>query len=107
MTVSFNQLKNELERVLVQLSFPKSKASLCASIFAGNSRDGVYSHGINRFPVFVNLEKERLVDPGAEQERITTTGNLESWDGHHRPGMYNATVGMDRVIQLAQANGSR
>ena len=85
MTVSFDQLKTELERVLLQLSFPKSKAGVCAAIFAGNSRDGVYSHGLNRFPVFVNLVKEGLVDPNAEPERLTSTGTLEHWDGHRGP----------------------
>ena len=105
MTVSFDQLKNELERVLLQLSFPKSKAGICAAIFAGNSRDGVYSHGLNRFPVFVNLVKEGLVDPSAEPERTATTGHLERWDGHRGPGMYNATICMDRAIHLAKDNG--
>src|SRR5258706_147009 len=105
MTVSFDQLKNELERVLLQLSFPKSKAGVCAGIFAGNSRDGIYSHGLNRFPVFVNLVKAGLVDPDAEPELTATVGSLGRWDGHRGPGMYNASICMDRAVQLAKANG--
>ena len=105
MTVSFEQLKNELERVLLRLSFPKAKANLCAAIFAGNSRDGVYSHGLNRFPVFVNHVKEGSVDPNAEPECISSTGNYERWDGHRGPGMYNATICTNRAIELSRVSG--
>ena len=105
MKVSFDQLKSEFERVLLQLSFPKAKAELCAAIFAGNSRDGIYSHGLNRFPVFVNLVKEGLIDPHAEPECIEGNGQLERWNGNGGPGMYNAVQCMSRAIEMAKAGG--
>ncbi len=103
--VSFEELKRELERVLLQLSFPASKAQLCASIFAGNSRDGVYSHGLSRFPVFVNLVKEGLIDPLAEPARTFSQSAFEQWDGRRGAGMYNATVCMDRAVALSREHG--
>ena len=57
MKIPFATLKNEFKRVLLKLSFTDEKAELCADIFAANSRDGVYSHGLNRFPFFVDYVK--------------------------------------------------
>lgn len=105
MRVPYPQLKAAFESVLLKLSFPKGKAECCAEIFANNSRDGVASHGLNRFPVFVELVKEGLINPTAEPKVIESIGNMEHWDGFLGPGMYNATVCMDRAIQLAKTGG--
>lgn len=105
MTVSFEQLKEALKRVLLTLSFSETKAELCAHVFASNSRDGVYSHGLNRFPVFVELVREGLVNPAAEPECLDRNGLLERWAGHNGLGIYNATQCMDRAITLAKQNG--
>ena len=39
--------------VLLQSDFTKERAEACAKIFTDNSVDGIYTHGVNRFPVFV------------------------------------------------------
>jgi 3-dehydro-L-gulonate 2-dehydrogenase len=105
MKIPFATLKNEFKRVLLKLSFTDEKAELCADIFAANSLDGVYSHGLNRFPFFVDYVKEKLIDIHAEPELIEKNGLTEIWDGHLGPGMYNATKAMDRAIGLAKSNG--
>lgn len=105
MKVSFEQLKAEFKRVLVQLNFSDDRAELCAHIFAGNSRDGVYSHGLNRFPAFVKAVKEGLIAIDAEPEKIGGNGVVENWDGKLAPGMYTATRAMERAIALAKENG--
>lgn len=104
MRISFEELRNQFERVLLKYSFPPHKASLCARIFAENSRDGVYSHGLNRFPVFIKMVKDGYVDANAEPEVINYGGALEQWDGHLAPGMYTATKAMERAIELAKEN---
>lgn len=104
--IPFEQLKQEFKRVLLQLSFPEEKAELCASIFAGNSRDGVHSHGLNRFPVFVQYVKDGLVDPAASPFLLHTNGVIETWHGNLGPGMYNATLAMNRSIELAKQHGT-
>ena len=105
MKVSFDELKEQLERVLLKLAFPADKAALCARIFAENSRDGVYSHGLNRFPVFVQMVKDGLIAVDAEPEKVAQSGVTEQWDGHLAPGMYTATKAMQRAITLAKENG--
>jgi 3-dehydro-L-gulonate 2-dehydrogenase len=104
-TVSYDNLKNEFKRVLLKLSFSEERAALCAQIFADNSRDGVYSHGVNRFPVFVNYVKQGLIDIAAEPKLVVQNGSIEKWDGQLGPGMYNATLAMGRAISIAKANG--
>lgn len=105
MKVSFETLQETFQRILLGLSFPEEKAILCAHVFAANSRDGVYSHGLNRFPVFVDYVKNGWVDPLAEPEMVSQQGTLEQWDGHHGIGICNATTCMSRAIELAEEHG--
>ncbi|HEU4554755.1 MAG TPA: 3-dehydro-L-gulonate 2-dehydrogenase [Chitinophaga sp.] len=103
--IPFAQLEQTFTKVLLQLNFPEKRAALCAHIFAANSRDGVHSHGLNRFPVFVQYVKDGLVRPDAEPALLEKNGCLETWTGNLGPGMYNATVCMQRAIELAKENG--
>lgn len=105
MRVGYHKLQQEFERVLLKNNFSALKTALCSKIFADNSLDGVYSHGLNRFPVFVELVKNGLVKPEAEPEVLSETGTLVHWDGHLAPGMYNATLAMKAATDLAKANG--
>ncbi|RFZ85857.1 3-dehydro-L-gulonate 2-dehydrogenase [Mucilaginibacter terrenus] len=105
MKVHYDQLKDEFTRILLSLGFTELKAEECAKIFADNSRDGVASHGLNRFPVFVQYVKEGLLIPSAEPALVTAFGAIEQWDGNLGPGMLNAQFCTDRAIALADANG--
>ncbi|GAA4096539.1 3-dehydro-L-gulonate 2-dehydrogenase [Mucilaginibacter panaciglaebae] len=105
MRIPFEQLKAEFKRVLINLDFPEPQADLCARIFAENSRDGVYTHGLNRFPKFVKHIKQGVIKPDAEPCLINAFGALEQWDGNLGPGILNALFCMDRAIKLAGANG--
>jgi 3-dehydro-L-gulonate 2-dehydrogenase len=105
MRVPFITLQEEFKRVLRSLNFTAEKAELCAATFAENSRDGVYTHGLNRFPVFVEYVKEGLVKPSAEPVKVGGFGALEQWDGNLGPGVLNAKFCMDRAIALAKENG--
>jgi 3-dehydro-L-gulonate 2-dehydrogenase len=105
MTIPFSTLEQQLKKILLGLSFPEHKATLCANIFASNSRDGVYSHGLNRFPVFIKHVQAEFTDPLAEPACIESSGILETWDGHLAPGMYSASICMDRAMELARHHG--
>lgn len=105
MRISYHVLQQEFERVLLKHNFSALKAASCSNIFAQNSLDGVYSHGLNRFPVFIGHVKDGLVKPEAEPEVLSTNGALAHWDGHLAPGMYNASLAMKAATNLAKANG--
>lgn len=105
MRISFEQMAAEFKRVLLTLGFNNTKAADIATIFTENSRDGVYTHGLNRFPAFVQHVKGGHVKPDAEPAAITTFGALQQWDGNFGPGMLNARLCMDKAIELAKSNG--
>lgn len=99
--VSLEELSQEFTRVLKKIGFPEQKAVLCARIFTENTRDGVLSHGINRFPAFVDFVRRGIVDINADPILVYSSGALERWDGQRGPGPLNATFCMNRAIQLA------
>ena len=105
MKISFDELKAVFKNVLLRLSFTEEKADLCAGIFASNSRDGVYSHGLNRFPVFVKHVQSGHIKPDAEPVLVERNGIIETYDGQLGPGIYNASVCMKRATTLAKENG--
>jgi 3-dehydro-L-gulonate 2-dehydrogenase len=105
MRIPFEKLKAEFKRILINLNFSESKADLCAQIFAENSRDGVYTHGLNRFPTFVRYIKQGVIKPEAEPTLVNAFGALEQWDGNLGAGIVNALFCMNRAIELAKNNG--
>jgi len=105
MRVPFQKLKTEFKRVLLMLGFTEDKAEIIASVFAENSRDGIYTHGLNRFPVFVNYIKNGLIAIQADPVKITGLGAIEQWDGNLGPGILNARFAMNRAMELAAENG--
>ncbi|WPU95197.1 3-dehydro-L-gulonate 2-dehydrogenase [Mucilaginibacter sabulilitoris] len=105
MRIPFEKLQAEFKRILLELDFDDEKAEKCATIFAQNSRDGVYTHGLNRFPVFVRHVKDGLVQPTAVPVKENSFGAIEQWNGNFGPGMLNAGFCMGRAIELARDNG--
>ncbi|MCL7667271.1 Ldh family oxidoreductase, partial [Klebsiella pneumoniae] len=53
MRISYQQLYEEFLRVLTGRNVPQDKAEACARMFTETSLNGVYSHGVNRFPRFI------------------------------------------------------
>jgi len=105
MRVPFEELKAEFKRILLQFDFAGDKAEICAQTFAENSRDGVYTHGLNRFPSLIECIKEGLVKPDAEPTKEGGVGAIEQWNGNYGPGILNARFCMNRAIKLANENG--
>ncbi|GAA4319537.1 3-dehydro-L-gulonate 2-dehydrogenase [Compostibacter hankyongensis] len=103
--IPFPELKTVFKQILLKHAFPEDRAECCARIFAENSRDGVPSHGLNRFPVFISHIKEGLIDVQAEPEQTDARGMIEQWDGRRAPGMYTATLAVARAAALAATGG--
>jgi 3-dehydro-L-gulonate 2-dehydrogenase len=103
--IPFDEMKTVFRSILLQNHFSNEKAEACAEIFAINSLDGVYSHGVNRFASFVQMIKEGHVVPDAEPFLRHAAPALEQWDGALGPGVLNAVRATDRAVQLAKKNG--
>jgi 3-dehydro-L-gulonate 2-dehydrogenase len=103
--VAYNDLYQALHKGTVHLGLRGERAELCARLFAETTRDGVYTHGLNRFPRFAAMIANGCVDVAAEPTRVAGTGALQRWDGHLGPGNLNAYAAMERAIELAHEHG--
>jgi len=103
--IPFIDLKNELARILLTRGFSAEKAELAAKICAESSRDGVYSHGANRFPMYVDYIDRGIIVVDAVPSLVSASGAIERWDGNLGPGNLNAWAMMERTMELARENG--
>jgi 3-dehydro-L-gulonate 2-dehydrogenase len=105
MRVPYQELFETLRRVLSGIGFADERAALCARLFTETTQDGVYTHGLNRFPRFLRMIENGSIDVHSRPELIAALGSLERWNGNRGPGNINAHVCMERAIELARENG--
>jgi 3-dehydro-L-gulonate 2-dehydrogenase len=99
------EMQKVFEAVLFQCGFEKEKAIQCAAIFTNNSVDGIYTHGVNRFPRFVQYVKDGFVKAGATPSLQNKFGGIEQWNGNLGPGPLNAVFATEMVMRLSQQHG--
>jgi len=103
--VRYAELLDVLLASLLKLGFESERALRCAQLFAESSRDGVQSHGLNRFPLFVSMIQSGAVDIHAKPVLLASSGPMERWDGKLGPGNLNAWHCMGRAIALSREHG--
>jgi 3-dehydro-L-gulonate 2-dehydrogenase len=91
--------------ILLNIGIAEDKAIAIAKIFTDNSIDGIYTHGVNRFPVFVQYVKDGHVKSDATLTLIHKFGGLEQWNGNKGPGMLNAKNATESAMELARQHG--
>lgn len=90
MKVTFEQLKDAFNRVLLARGIAVETADACAEMFARTTESGVYSHGVNRFPRFIQQLDNGDIIPDAKPQRITSLGAIEQWDAQRSIGNLTA-----------------
>lgn len=105
MILGFTTLQETFRDILLKYAFPGDQANSIARVFAETTMDGVFSHGINRFPRFIGDVKEGTVKPGAGPELKKDFNALEQWDGQQGAGISNALFCTDRSAELASEYG--
>lgn len=103
--ISHEKMESTFLSILDRHGFSGSRARACARIFTQNSLDGVYTHGVNRFPRFIRYIKEGFVQPANEPELFSSFGAVEQWNGRLGPGMNNALDATCRSMELAKVHG--
>jgi 3-dehydro-L-gulonate 2-dehydrogenase len=103
--VPFDDLLAALNRAMLRLGLEGDRAARCARLFAETTRDGVYTHGLNRFPRFAVSVANGSVNVHAEPTRTAGIGAIERWDGQRGVGNLNAWASMQRAIALAKQHG--
>jgi 3-dehydro-L-gulonate 2-dehydrogenase len=105
MRLDYSEIEPLLKTILLNHGFSAERAGLCAQLITETSLDGVYSHGVNRFPDFIDSVREGIVKPDNEPTLLKSLNNFENWDGNLGPGNLNAWFCMERAIHLAREHG--
>jgi len=103
--VSFDEMKSTIKKAFIIAGMPEIKAGVCARVHTESSRDGVYSHGLNRVERFVEYLNTGLVDADAEPSLISNLGAMEVYNGNMGPGILNAMFAMNKASEIAKKNG--
>jgi 3-dehydro-L-gulonate 2-dehydrogenase len=98
-------LENTFYDILIRHDMKESRARQCAQIFTANSLAGVYTHGVNRFPRFIQYVRDGYVHLNREPRRTGGFGCIEQWNGNLGPGVLNALQSTERAMQLATQHG--
>ncbi|MEG1752652.1 MAG: 3-dehydro-L-gulonate 2-dehydrogenase [Christensenella sp.] len=99
------EMKNVFFDILISRGLSTSVAREAAENFTNSSIDGVYSHGVNRFPRIVQYLDKGLISTSTEPECLGRVGNYERWDGHLGMGNVIAKRAMDRACAIAKESG--
>lgn len=103
--VPFADLYAILERTMLRLGLEPEAAQLSARLFAETTRDGVYSHGLNRLPRFEAMVANGSIDVKAKPTCTAAFGSIERWNGNRGVGNVNAYLVMQHTMKLARKNG--
>jgi 3-dehydro-L-gulonate 2-dehydrogenase len=101
----YDEIRARLEAILLREGMTGERAARCARLFADASRDGVPSHGLNRFGLMVKWMRAGTVVANAPLVNLSGDGALERWDGQFGPGPWNAWQCMARAVALAKQFG--
>lgn len=105
MRISYDELKSEFKRVLLKRNVDQEKAEQCAGMFADTTQTGIYSHGVNRFPRFIQQMDNGDVIPSADAKMVLSLGAIEQWDAQRSIGNLTARRMMNRAMEVADKFG--
>lgn len=91
--------------ILLREGFIDEKALRCAQVFTETSIDGIYTHGVNRFPTFVRYIKQGFVKANALPSLENKFGGIEQWNGNLGPGILNAQFATETAVNLSKQHG--
>ena len=103
--LSQESIRETLQDKLIKHGVPHAIAKECTALLIENSMDGIYSHGINRFPRIIAYLDEGYIKPANIPTKVAGYGAMEKWDGNLGMGNTNAKFCMDKAIKLARAYG--
>lgn len=103
--IKYDDMVETFEKILLKKGFSEDVAKRSSVLFAKNSLDGIYSHGVNRFPRVVSYIDKGFIKIDAEPSVEASIGGFERWNGNLAMGNTNAESAMARAIELAKSNG--
>jgi len=99
----YNELFEALNGLLSE-HFEQAEAKALATIFTEAEFDGLITHGLKRFPRFMDEISRGWVEPKALPKIIFSSNNWAVIDGQHGPGPLNALFAVKTAIKKAKEN---
>jgi 3-dehydro-L-gulonate 2-dehydrogenase len=103
--VTTKEMQQCFKSILLKTGFDEDKAERLATAFTQNSLDGIYTHGVNRFPRFIEYTKNGYVRKDADPSLKSKNNGIEQWDGNLGPGILNAIGSTSQSMKLADEYG--
>lgn len=100
-----NEMQECFTSILLKYGFTPERALQCSQVFTESSLDGIYTHGVYRFPRFIQYIKDRYVVPDALPTLENKFGGIEQWNGNLGSGILNALQVTGAVMSLANDYG--
>ena len=80
MRIQYDEMLMRFKTILMKKGFVETDALNAAELFTNNSLDGIYSHGVNRFPVVIGQIDKGHIDINSRAEKVEGLGPYEIWD---------------------------
>jgi len=103
--ITAKEMQQCFNSILLETGFTEDKAERLAAAFTQNSLDGIYTHGVNRFPRFIEYTNKGYVKKDAEPSLKSKNNGVEQWDGNSGPGILNAMIATNQSTKLADEFG--
>jgi 3-dehydro-L-gulonate 2-dehydrogenase len=103
--VSAQEMQQTFSNALLKHGLEPPKAVQLADVFTNNTLDGIYTHGVYRFPRFIQYIKKGLIDIEAEPSLAGQFGAIEQWNGNLGPGPLNAMHATERAMKISREFG--
>lgn len=103
--VPAQQMQHTFNTILLKHGYTAGKAAKIAEVFTQNTIDGIYTHGVYRFPRFIQYSKQQLIDIHAAPTLKNKFNGMEQWDGNLGPGPLNAFHATEQAMRLSSEYG--
>lgn len=102
--INHHEMTSVFKAILMKKGLVEELAQRSAELFTMNSLDGVYSHGVNRFPRVAAYIDKGYIKPNEKPTIEVSFGGLERLNGNLGMGNTNAEMAMNRAIELAKSS---
>ncbi|MBS1813844.1 MAG: 3-dehydro-L-gulonate 2-dehydrogenase [Acidobacteria bacterium] len=103
--IPFAVLQSTIAKALEHSGMPDKHADACATLFAETTRDGVYTHGLNRLKRMVKMIENGSVSPINEPTFEIAHRAIERWNGNKGVGNLSASAMTNRAMELSDEYG--
>ena len=103
--ISEQELFYTYHEILKKHGVEEEEAKTIAQVFTDNTKAGVITHSISRFPLMIKYLDDGVIKPEAKPKLVSSFMAIEKWDADFGFGIISAMFCMNRAIDLAQKFG--